>query len=219
MVMELVTIEEYAAKLYIMDTSELEDDVVFNMNYKRLSKARRAKIDSYYFEKDKRLSLGAGMLLDIGLSDYGLKESEVSISYGTNGKPYLPMEPHIHFNISHSGKIAVAVFADVETGCDVELVQKADLSLAERFFCAWEYGYIVQQDGEEQRGEAFYRLWTLKESFIKATGIGLSLPLDKFEINVWEGEEITVCQYVDNSVYHFKEYKPEGYHIAVCFRN
>ena len=47
MVMELVTIEEYAAKLYIMDTSELEDDVVFNMNYKRLSKARRAKIDSY----------------------------------------------------------------------------------------------------------------------------------------------------------------------------
>ena len=58
--MELVTIEEYAAKLYIMDTSELEDDVVFNMNYKRLSKARRAKIDSYYFEKDKRLSLEIG---------------------------------------------------------------------------------------------------------------------------------------------------------------
>lgn len=217
--MELVTIEEYAAKLYIMDTSELEDEAVFNMNYKRLSKARRDKIDSYYFEKDKRLSLGAGMLLDTGLSGYGLREAEVVIAYGSNGKPYLPMEPYIHFNISHSGKMAVAVFADVETGCDVELVQKADLAVAERFFCTREYGYIVQQDKEKQQEEAFYRLWTLKESFIKAIGLGLSLPLDKFEVNIWEGKEVAVCQYVDNAVYNFKEYNTNGYHIAVCFRN
>ena len=70
--MDRLIIEEHAASLYLMDVGELEDEACFWRNYSSVSPARRAKIDSFRFMKDKRLSLGAGMLLARGLSDHGL---------------------------------------------------------------------------------------------------------------------------------------------------
>ncbi len=212
-------LEEYGACVYRMDVRELEDKDLFSRCYKRLSDERRKKIDSYLFGRDKRLSLGAGILLDKGLSAYGLREREVSISYGKNGKPRLSGNSHIHFNLSHSGEMALAVFADREVGCDIEKVQKADLSLAEEFFTKGEYDYIVGQKAKDKRDEAFYRLWTLKESFLKALGSGLALSLDSFEVKIMEDGKIDLIQNVDRRKYYFKEYRFEEYCGAVCFQS
>ena len=219
MTLQELPLEEYNACVYWMDVRELEDKDLFSRCYKRLSDERRKKIDSYLFGRDRRLSLGAGILLDKGLSAYGLSEGEVSISSGKNGKPRLSRYPHIHFNLSHSGKMALAVFSSVDVGGDIEKVQKADLALAEEFFTKGEYDYIIGQKTKNKRDEAFYRIWMLKESFVKAVGSGLMLPFNSFEIKIMTDGQIDLIQNVDRRKYYFKEYRFEDYCGAVCFQS
>lgn len=217
-----VSMEKSGAVLYWMDTRELEDEFYFSEYYKTMSYERQRKVDSYTFMKDKRLSLGAGILTDRGLSAYGLCGRDAAVSYGKNGKPYLLRYPHIHFNLSHSGSRALAVFAEMETGCDIERIQKADLALAERFFTPKEYAFIAEQKGRERQDEAFFRLWTLKESFLKAVGEGLMLSLDAFEITISPDGEIGVCRKTNEAralcpgEFAFREYRMGEYCAAVC---
>ena len=133
-------------QVYKLNTKMLEDSENFCNFYEKLSAKRRQKIDGYRMEKDKLLSLGAGILIDKGLETFGLREANVRIAEGTYGKPYFPDYPDIHFNVSHSEKMVIAVFADVEVGCDIEYVDSVDLNLAERFFCKPEYEFIMGQD-------------------------------------------------------------------------
>ena len=204
-------------RLYRLDAWKLEDDICFRKNYEMLSPARREKIDAYRFRKDKNLSLGAGILLDLGLSRHGLREKDVLIACGPEGKPYLPEYPCIHFNLSHSEKLVLGVFAESEVGCDVEWMQQADLALAKKYFCPGEYEYVAGQQGEQRQKEAFYRIWTLKESFLIATGLGFSLPLNDFEIRMEENGKVTLLQQVDERNYQFEEYRLGEYQAAVCY--
>lgn len=216
--MNSIAIGPFGARIYWMETRRLKDDAYFQKNYEMLSPARQKKIDAYRFRKDKNLSLAAGMLFAQGLSRYGVKEADAAVGYGGNGKPYLTGLPYIHFNLSHSEGMALAVFAEVEAGCDVEWVQHADLALANKFFCPGEYSYVAGQAGGREKDQAFYRIWTLKESFLKATGLGLSLPLDEFEVQVGIDGAVAVRQQVDGSAYQFWEYQFGAYQAAVCLR-
>ncbi len=203
-------------KLYTMNTEELSDEAYYRKCYDSLSVCRQQKIDSYRFPADRKLSMGAGLLLDRGLAEYGLREAEVRIVQGENGKPYLPDYPQIHYSLSHSGNMALAVFAGTEIGCDIEQVQAANLKLAQRFFCPREYAYIAERKGERQ-DYAFCRLWTLKESFLKVTGMGMKLPLDSFEFELSETEQrITIHQTYDGHQYEFTEHDFGRYHAAIC---
>ena len=103
-------------QIYKLNTEILEDSETFLGFYEKLSEKRRQKIDSYRMKKDKMLSLGAGILIDKGLENFGLREASVRIAEGTYGKPYFPDYPDIHFNVSHSEKMVIAVFADIEVG-------------------------------------------------------------------------------------------------------
>lgn len=221
--MEFIRAGAGKAEIYRLNTRRFENDISFRKGYERLSSMRQRKIDAYRFRRDKNLSLGAGLLLDYGLSRYGLRERDVLIACGPNGKPYLPEYPRIHFNLSHSGEMVLAVFAEseagheVKLGCDVEMVQQADLALAEKYFCTGEYQYVAGQENEQRQNEAFYRIWTLKESFLKAAGLGLSLDLDAFEIQTDADGKVRVCQQVDSGDYQFEEYRFGEYQAAVCF--
>ena len=206
-----------AASLYWMNTKKLENEACFLKYYETLSPTRRKKVDSCLQMKDKRLSLATGILMDRGLAAYGLCERNAAVIYGENGKPRLPQYPHIHFSLSHSGSRAMAVFADVETGCDIEQMQKANLKLAEKFFTPKEYAYIAEQETGEKQDEAFCRLWTLKESFVKAVG-DCSARSDSFEVMISPNGRIGISQKVDHASYYFEEYRLEGYFAAVCYR-
>ena len=201
-------------QVYKLNTKMLEDSENFCNFYEKLSAKRRQKIDGYRMEKDKLLSLGAGILIDKGLETFGLREANVRIAEGTYGKPYFPDYPDIHFNVSHSEKMVIAVFADVEVGCDIEYVDSVDLNLAERFFCKPEYEFIMGHL-EQERKEAFYRIWTIKESFMKAVGSGMMLPLDKFCIKI--GGNIQVEQHYNNEEYGIEDWKEGEYHAALCW--
>lgn len=173
-----------------------------------LSEERREKINSRRFEKDKIQALGAGLLLDHGLREYGLRERSVHMAYGGNGKPYLADHPEIHFNLSHSGTMAMAVFSDRETGCDVERVQEARMGVAQRFFAEAELEELKRQPPGEKKDELFFRIWTLKESYLKVTGEGMRIPLNSF----------SVCLGQSPAGYEFREFSVPGYQAAVCLK-
>ena len=87
----------------------------------------------------------------------------------------------MHFNLSHSGSYAVCAVSDAPVGVDIEVRRKnTNLKVAKRFFSQAENDYIDSFETLESREDAFYRIWTLKEAFVKATGEGLSRPLNEF---------------------------------------
>ena len=78
------------------------------------------------------------------------------------------------------------MFSDEPVGIDVERVRPADLALAKRFFAAEEYAALRAVSDERDMGgrldREFIRLWTRKESYIKAVGEGMHLPLADFSV-------------------------------------
>ena len=198
----LLDISGCKVKLYWLDTTILTDAAAFDTAYRMLPCWRRDKADLYLHTSDKRLSVGAGLLLQRGLADCGVSGQDAAVACGQYGKPWLPEHPEIHFNLSRAGRLAVAVFADTDVGCDVEQVRRADMELAKKFFCAGEYGYLARLQEGEPRDTAFYRLWTLKESFAKAIGLG----------------QANIRHQADGAAYGFWGWCGGGTCLGVCVR-
>ena len=96
----------------------------------------------------------------------------------------------VRFNVTHSGGIALLAFTrGREIGVDVEQVRH-DFdpgAIARRYFSAHEQNQLADLPAEE-KVDAFFRCWTRKEAYIKATGDGLSLPLSQFDVSLVPGE-------------------------------
>lgn len=199
-------------KVYVLDCNFLQNSDLFFYYYQKMPVYRKHKIDAFRFAKDKRLSLGAGILLGYALKNDGLKE----MSYNANGKLYLP-NSSLHFNLSHSGSIAMIAVSENHVGCDVELIRPIGiLQTAEHFFCDSEYELLKNTVSEQEQIILFYRLWTLKESFMKAIGLGMNLPLNQFCITFSDAIPV-VRQAVNQKEYSLKEYQYDtNYCFSVC---
>jgi len=201
-------------KSYVADVGSLENKALFEQWYRAVSPDRREKVDRMRFDKDKRLSLGAGALLKIALKEAGLED--YTLTKEKNQKPCLDGMVDIKFNLSHSGNKVMCVISDCDIGCDVQKITNIDMDLAKRFFFSDEYDALRQCENSEERKDLFFRYWTLKESFMKVTGLGLMLPLDDFCIRI-NGEEVYVSQQLDHRRYYFYEFDPkDGYKYALC---
>ena len=114
-----------------------------------------------------------------------VKPKQLIFALGTHGKPYLPDYSDYHFNLSHSGdQLAIAVAQHCPVGVDVEhWKQKADFqALVKRCFAEEEKAYW-QALPDEHKKNSFYRFWTRKEAFVKATGRGIALGLEQCVIS------------------------------------
>jgi 4'-phosphopantetheinyl transferase len=152
------------------------------------------KADRFHFEADRsRFVLGRAMLRHVLARGLQKRPNELSFEYGAFGKPVLaPGGPagQPQFNLSHSGDlILLAVAVGRAVGIDVERMRTdiPHLGIAEHFFSAAERGSLAGLPAPAQT-EAFYACWTRKEAYIKATGVGLSLPLDQFDVSLRPGE-------------------------------
>lgn len=142
----------------------------------------------FHFDKHRNSFVVARGFLRYVLSRYfDTKPEALRFSYGEYGKPAL--EGKLHFNMSHSHRVALlAITEDRQIGVDVEHI-RADFAtedIARRFFSHSEVESFNSLLIEEQVA-AFFRCWTRKEAFIKATGKGLSQPLDKFDVTLAPG--------------------------------
>lgn len=178
--------------LYILDTKTLEDTAVYESWYTKMPAARREKIDKLRFDKDKRLSLGAGILIHTGLTCAGIGGEE--ILYSEHGKPYLAGNDDVFFNVSHSGNLAVCAVSPRQVGVDVELVRKFDEPLKRHVF-----NTPPLSDAE------CTRLWTVKESVMKYFGTGISLGAKNIHVNMTEPITVT-CEGYDTSGLYISSY-------------
>ena len=108
----------------------------------------------------------------------------ISFHYGEMGKPSLAIPTDLQFNASHSGGLFVcAVSNGLTIGVDVEEIRPMEdmTAIASHFFSPAEQRHLASL-AEVDRTHAFYECWTRKESVIKATGEGVSRPLDSFEV-------------------------------------
>lgn len=157
----------------------------------RLSADERARAERFCFEADRRRFVaGRGLLrgllgLYLDVDPRGLR-----FAYGRRGKPSLATADRLRFNVAHSGGLALLAFArDRELGVDIERERPLPEAnaIAERYFSARE-GAELRRLPETERAGGFFRCWTRKEAFIKATGEGLSQPLDAFDVSFASGE-------------------------------
>ncbi|HRY15054.1 MAG: 4'-phosphopantetheinyl transferase superfamily protein [Candidatus Competibacteraceae bacterium] len=149
-----------------------------------LSPEERARYERFYFARDRLQYLLVHTLLRLTLSCYAPRAPQ-SWEFVTNpyGKPMLPGDGPC-FNLSHAeGLVACVLADDVALGVDVERLNRQGdwATLTRRWLAPEEQDWLVVQPVEE-RSTAFLRLWTLKEAYAKARGLGLSLPLDEFAV-------------------------------------
>ena len=173
-----------------------------------LSMRRREKAERYRTREAAFLSAGAGYLLHCALKERGLSEQDAKYSFGEHGKPYIE---GFHFNLSHSGTVAVLAVASGEVGVDIQKIAPVREELVKRVCTEREYAYLNHLSHEE-RERGFFRLWTAKESAGKFLGTGVTDP-KKFEINllshgVTRGGETIKAK--------LKEYPFDGYILTVC---
>lgn len=199
---------DHKIRLYAADVSALYDDALFEKALQILDGERRARTERIKNREGQCLCAGAGLLMKHALSEAGCER--FNIISGANGKPYIEGRKDLFFNLSHSGKMVICALAPCEVGCDIERIRPSVSRIAGRYFTEEEQEFSAHSQ------KNFFRMWTLKESFLKVTGKGLSLPLNSFNISV-KDNEITISQSVDSRSYSFKEYYGfDGYCCSVC---
>lgn len=152
-----------------------------------LSSEERARADRFRFARDRRGYVVTRAVLRALLARVlALEPSGVRLQLGPQGKPFLAPTHHsdVQFNVAHSHELAlIALARGLQLGVDVEY--RRDLhdaqSIAKRFFSGQEVRAMLAAPMARQH-ELFFRIWTRKEAFIKATGKGLSQPLGAFNV-------------------------------------
>ena len=169
---------------------------------------RRQHIMKYLRPCDRKLSLGAWRLLENTLERHGF--SAANVTMGENGKPKCD---GVYFNLSHSGDMVLCVISDAAVGCDIEMVTDAPMEVAERYFSDSERNYISSAETAAGKNRRFFRLWTMKESYLKTTGEGMSLSPDRVEIDL---ETLTVLRDGVPETCVLKNFSYENYEVTIC---
>lgn len=160
-----------------------------------IDERERTRMASFRFAADRRSYLVAHGLLRSTLSDFGDVDPEAWRFVAAEGE-----RPELHpshgsrlrFNLSHTrSAVACAIAIDRDVGVDVESIPtgRAVGELAAHAFSAAEQESLASLS-DTARGSHFLEIWTLKEAYIKARGVGLGLPLDAFTIGL--GEPATI---------------------------
>jgi 4'-phosphopantetheinyl transferase len=162
--------------------------------------------------------LAAEALLRHALGErHGLGAGQWEVAIGPHGKPFLTGQPGIHFNLSHAGPWVACAVHDAPVGIDVEAAQAMDPLPAASIMAAGELSHFRQLPAQAGQ-DYFYRLWTLKESLVKALGVGLSLDPRSITLRL-EPQPITASHAsLALGGLTLRELPlPEGHRAALCY--
>jgi 4'-phosphopantetheinyl transferase len=176
--------------VWLLDPAGLQGAVVRAAALALLTADERKRAERFVFDADRDISIGARALARTLLLAYSgaARSHDLAFVFNDHGKPSLAGTVNgrrLAFNLSHTrGLVACAVAWDAELGVDVETVRdNPPLSVAQSYFAGPEID-ALQALAPDARADAFYATWTLKESFIKARGQGLAIPLDSFAVRL-----------------------------------
>jgi len=153
-----------------------------------LNATEKVKQQRYKFAKDRHDALITRAFIRDLLSYYAdVPPQEWQFEKGEKDKPEVINAPlPLRFNISHTKNLIVcAVTLNHDIGCDVENTSRSNdvLAIAERYFSEQETNELFSLPAQQQRNR-FFDYWTLKESYIKAWGLGLAIPLADFSFTI-----------------------------------
>ena len=182
----------------------------------------------FRFAKDRLRYLVTRTLVRTTLSKYAeVRPTEWRFSRNAYGRPTIAnveaIDLQLSFNVSHTqGLIVLGVTKHRSLGVDVENVRTREIFVdtARHFFSAAEVSDLAQVSPDQQAGR-FFEYWTFKESYIKARGMGLSLPLDKFGFRYPLDNSVEIYIHPDleddATGWQFWQFRPSKDHlIAVC---
>ncbi len=196
------------------------DENMNNIFWQILSDDRKNKVQKYRCTIDKIHCIYSEILLKYMLWKYcKLPSDNLEYKYNTYGKPYLKMYPEILFSISPSNDWIICALADTQVGIDVEeKIYEID-GLAERFYSKEEYEY-VDSLCDLTKYDEFIKIWTLKESYIKCIGKGMSIPLNLFGFKCSQDEIKLYRNGICDETYMFYSQKLDDmYHMSICVEN
>lgn len=193
-----------------------------------LSRTEREQQERFYFADDRLRYLVTRAMVRTVLSHYAaVAPVDWTFSANAYGRPGIA-DVHqdatgLNFNLSHTrGLIVLAVGRQRDLGVDTEnlVVRDASLGIAKHFFAPAEVAELVGMPVERSR-DRFFEYWTFKESYIKACGMGLSIPLDKFSFHFPHEHAVRIA--IDASLndeenrWSFWQYRPSAeYLLALC---
>ena len=215
--------EQIGNEIHVWHAVLDREEKVFGRLESTLSPEEKARADRFHFVNDKnRFVVARGLLREL-LGKY-LKQAPAGLefSYGRHGKPFLSggnASSGLCFNLSHSsGLVVYAVARERNLGIDVEHIrpEAASEDIAKRYFSVREVSDLGTLP-PEARVEGFFHCWTRKEAYLKATGMGLQIPLDSFAVSLLPGESAQFLGGVEPR-WHLAAYHPaEDYVAAVVY--
>ena len=178
--------------------SAIGDDSLWTRYDALLSAEERGKQARFRFARDQRRYLVTRALARIVLSRYAaVQPQDWAFSAGAHGRPVISAPsraPPLEFNISHSADLVMlGVTLGRTLGIDTESIvaRDADIAGLDRYFAPEESIALLALSPRERR-RRFFELWTLKESYIKARGMGLAIALDAFRFELGDGRQLTL---------------------------
>lgn len=179
----------------------LNDEELFNKLYNDLPNYRKEKVDSLKLICDKCLSIGAFYLLNKACKSLEIDLNKEIIEDKNYSKPHF-LNNDYKFNLSHSSSYVMCIISKNEVGCDIEEIRNIDLKIADKYYSLSELDYLLSRDSDIRLNE-FFRLWTLKESYIKCIGVGLK-GLKKAVISI-NDKSVKLINNDSNLTYYFGE--------------
>jgi 4'-phosphopantetheinyl transferase len=189
-----------------------------------LSAEERARMASFRFERDRIAYAAAHVLVRMALSwcAPGVAPASWDLTQSRNERPEVvapKLSPRLRFNISHThGLVACLVTSEIDCGIDVEVRRPLDDmdAVAARVLSPTEMSALTTLP-DHLRPHRFFCYWTLKEAYLKARGLGLSLPPDavSFELRA-EGAVVTLGAAVDDqgADWQFEQWSPTAHHVV-----
>lgn len=157
-------------------------------------------------EAAARITTAGWLLLQV-LERHGIPRNKQRFTFNPWGKPMLEDMEQLHFSLSHSDSWTVCAIADHPVGVDAEL-PRCSGAIARRYFHPQEAVYADDPD-------SLCRIWTAKEAFVKALGVGLTIPLNSFLICLYENQ-LQLHQTHTSLPYRLHEYIVDGARICLC---
>ena len=214
--------------VWIVDYAAINDARLLDAYRELLDDAERAQQGRFYFERDRRRYLVTRALVRTVLARYAAVEPNGWVfACNEYGRPEPANDEAraigLTFNLSHTHSlIALAVARQRAIGIDVEnaRAREAAIGVADRYFAPAEVAALHALPAAEQQLR-FFEYWTFKESYIKARGMGLSLPLDQFAFDLTTDGAVDVAiarQLGDDAArWELRQFRPgDDYLVALC---
>jgi len=184
-----------------------------------LSTEERQRANKYLREQDRiRFIIGHACTKKLISRYLNLEISQVILKSGSNGKPYVSPLHKLNFNLSHSGDWVFIAFGAEKLGVDLEKIAGNFITDALLEQCFHDQELKVIRESSDPTAE-FFKFWTRKEAFLKATGIGMVDELNQFTC-VDESQVFTFPTLSTEMNWHLKSFlMDQSYAVSLCAAN